>query len=302
MNYRDFFSAVLLSLIALAGFTGCMRDANRWTAQDAAAKPAAVTVDHAGGNRRIVLFPPVALGELTSIYPDARLEFAHNMANRIDLLGKDADGRVGESLPESGSSEWDHGRVAAAGGAHLVVLTKVMEFRRIDGSPDVHGVIDRQIAVIEVRAIDIDGRVVLNRQIKGEAPVKRSGKFIGPANEPESLATWQALSTACGLVNSYLAEHQDLRNIPKQEVPNAINLIDVAFDSVPAQADILIDGAFRGTTPQVLPLSGKEVTVSIERQGYQPWTRKLTPVTGMKIQPALIALLPAAKPDASEIK
>ena len=46
----------------------------------------------------------------------------------------------------------------------------------------------------------------------------------------------------------------------------------------------------------------KEVTVSIERQGYQPWTRTLTPVTGMKIQPALVALPPAAKPDTSETK
>ena len=302
MNYRDLFSAVLLSLISLAGVTGCMRDTNRWTEQDAAAKPAAVTVDQAGGNTRIVLFPPVALGALASIYPDARLEFAHDMANRIDLLGKDADGRVGESLPESGSTDWDQGRVAAAGGAHLVVLTKVMELRRIDGAPDVHGVIDRQIAVIEVRAIDIDGRVVLNRQVKGEAPVARSGKFIGPGNEPESLATWQALSTACGLINTYLAEHQDLRSVPKQEVPNAINLIDVAFDSDPSEADILIDGAFRGTTPQVLPLPGKEVTVSIERQGYQPWTRTLTPVTGMKIQPALVALPPAAKSEADDKK
>ena len=93
-----------------------------------------------------------------------------------------------------------------------------------------------------------------------------------------------------------------MRSVPKQEVPNGINLIDVAFDSDPSKADILIDGAFRGTTPQVLPLPGKEVTVSIERQGYQPWTRKLMPATGMKIQPALVALPPAAKPDTSETK
>ena len=302
MNHRDHFPAVLLSLITLVGFTGCVRDSNRWTAQDAAVKPADVSVDQAGGNTRIVLFPPVALGALASINPNARLAFAHDMANRIDLLGKDADGRVGESLPESGSTEWDHGRVAATGGAHLVVLTKVVELRRVDGAADVHGVIDRQIAVIEVRAIDVDGRVVLSRQVKGEAPVARSGKFIGPANEPESLATWQALSTACGLINTYLAEHQDLRSVPKQEIPNGINLIDVAFDSDPSKADILIDGAFRGTTPQVLPLPGKEVTVSIERQGYQPWTRKLVPVTGMKIQPALVALPPAAKPDTEDKK
>lgn len=289
MAHPPAFVAVIL--IASLSVTACSRETNRWQDSDAvAAKPEAVTVEQAGGDERVVLFAPLALGSLATIYPDGRLELPHKMANYIDLLSKNADGRVGESLPDSGSAEWDKGRVAATRGAHLVVVTKVVELRREAGDPDVHGVTDRQIAIVELRMVDIDGRIVLSRQIRGESPVQRRAKFTGPTNEPESLATWQALSTATGLVRDYLADHPELRNLPKQDVPNAINLVEVTIDSEPSKADILIDGAFRGTTPQVIPLPpGKEVTVTIERQGFQPWSRKLLPVTGMKIQPGLEA-------------
>jgi len=282
------YTLLLIVLLSLS-FTACSREANRWQEEaPTAAKPEAVTVEQAGGDLRVVLFAPTALGKLADIYPDGRIELPHKMANYIDLLAKNADARVGESLPDSGSSEWDSGRVAATRGAHLVVVTKVIDLRREAGEADVHGATERQIAVIELRMVDIDGRIVLSRQIRGESPVQRRAKFTGPTNEPESLATWQALSTASGLVRDYLADHPELRNVPKQDVPNAINLVEVSIDSEPSKADILIDGAFRGTTPQVIPLSpAKEVTVSIERQGYQPWTRKLVPVSGMKIQPAL---------------
>lgn len=285
-NHLMLLGALLLAL----SFTACSRESNKWKEEEAAAaKPEAVTVEKAGGEQRIVLFAPLALGDLGPVYPEGRTELPHKMANYIDLLAKDADGRVGESLPESGSKEWDNGRVAATRGAHLVVLTKVIELRREVGAADVNGATERQIAVIDLRAVDVDGRVVVNRQIKGESPVQRRAKFTGPTNEPESLATWQALSTAAGLVKDYLADHQELRSVPKQEVLNAINLVEVSIDSDPSKADILIDGAFRGTTPQVIPLPpAKEVTVTIERQGYQTWSRKLVPVTGMKIQPALV--------------
>jgi hypothetical protein len=284
-NHPLLLGALLLGL----SFTACTREANQWQEDEAAATPEAVTVEQAGGDERVVLFAPLALGPLAPVYPDARLELPHKMANYIDLLARDADGRVGESLPESGSTAWDAGRVAATRGAHLVVLTRVVELRREAGQADVHGTNERQIAVVDLRMVDVDGRVVLSRQIKGESPVQKRAKFTGPTNEPESLATWQALSTGAGLVKDYLAEHRDLRSVPKQEVPNAINAVEIAIDSEPAKADILIDGAFRGTTPQVIPLPpGKEVTVSIERQGFQPWSRRLVPVQGMKIQPALV--------------
>jgi hypothetical protein len=280
---------VILSVLLVAG---CTREANQWQEQPTTPKPEAqaVTVEQPGTTKRIVLFAPLALGPLADIYPDARIEMPYKMALYIDTLAKDADGRVGESLPESGAPEWDAGRVSATRGAHLVVLTRVIELRREVGETDVHGPTQRQIAVIDLRMVDVDGRIVLNKQIKGESLVQRRAKFSGPPNEPESLATWQALSTGAGLVSNFLSSHQELRSVPKQDIPNAINQIDVVIDSDPAKADILVDGVFRGTTPQTIPLPPKEITLSIERQGYQPWSRKLTPQVGMKVEPALVPL------------
>jgi hypothetical protein len=177
-----------------------------------------------------------------------------------------------------------------------VILSKVIELRRFEGTPDVHGSTHYQVAVVELRAVDVDGRLVLNRQIKGTVAIENRAKFSGPTNEPETLATWQALSTACGLVKDYLDANPELRKVPRQEVPNAPNLIEIAIDSEPAKADILVDGEFRGTTPQVIPLPAKELTISIERQGFQPWTRKVVPRTGMRIQPALVPLAASAVP------
>ena len=293
MMTRPLSSSILSSGVAamlfvcVLTFTGCIRESNKWNAADEQAKPNEVTVDDKGGASRIVLFAPIKLGELATIYSDGVVELPHKMANYIDLLVKDADGRAGESLPMSGDAAWDAGRIPATGGAHLVVLTSVMELRRIEGIADSSGRNYRQIAVVELRAVDVDGRVVLNKQIKGQVPYTRSGKFSGPVNEPESLAVWQALSTGCGLIKEYLDKNPDLRAIPKQTPVGAINMVEVTIDSDPAKADIMVDGVFRGTTPQVIPLPNKQVTITIERQGYQPWTRALVPVTGMRIQPAL---------------
>ena len=63
--------SVAVILIASLSFTACTRDANRWQESDAvAAKPEAVTVEQAGGDERVVLFAPLALGDLAPIYPD----------------------------------------------------------------------------------------------------------------------------------------------------------------------------------------------------------------------------------------
>ncbi len=287
--------AIVILCVAL--FTGCVREQNKWTESDAEAKPEAVTVAESGGDDRIVLFAPINLGPLASIYPDGARELPHKMANYIDLLVRGADGRVGETLPKSGDPAWDKGRVATAGGAHLVILTSVIELKRVEGVPDSTGRHYTQYSVVELRAIDVDGRVVLTKQIKGQTEYVKSGKFMGAVNEPESVATWQALSTGCGIIKKYLDDNPDLRAIPKQLPAGAINMIEVTIDSDPAKADILIDGVFKGTTPQVIPLPAKECKITIERQGYQTWSRVLVPVTGMRIQPALEKSASSTKPE-----
>lgn len=54
----------------------------------------------------------------------------------------------------------------------------------------------------------------------------------------------------------------------------------VAIGSTPAGADIEVDGEFLGHTPAKVPLAVGEHTVTITRQGYKPWQRKLQVLHG----------------------
>lgn len=283
MNAR---TALLAASVLLAA--GCVTARNKWEPPPAE-QPAAVTTVAPGeaANERIVLFARVDLGPLAAIYPTADVEYAHKMATYIDVLSRDADGRVGETIPTSADDAWVRGPVPTAAGAHLVVLTRVLEITRVRGVADSHGSNDQLRALVEVRGVDVDGRIVLVRKVSGHAPVARSAKYAGPENEPQSLAAWQALSTACGLVKSWLDGQPDLSPTPRQSGAGTGDLVEVSFDSEPAKADILVDGVFKGTTPQAIPLPPKPLTIRIERAGYKPWTRELTPVPGMRVQPAL---------------
>ena len=281
MNARLALLAASVLLIA-----GCVIERNRWDTP-AADKPAAVSTTTPASHQRIVLFARVDLGPLAAVYPTADVEYAHDMANYIDVLARDADGRVGEAIPTSADDVWLRGRVPTAAGAHLVVLTRVLEFTTVKGIADSHGSNEQIRALVEVRGIDADGRIVLVRKVSGFAGVARLAKYAGQANEPQSLAAWQALSTACGLVKAWLDGQPDLSPTPRQSGTGTGDLVEVSFDSDPAKADILVDGVFKGTTPQAIPLPIKPLTIRIERAGYKPWTREVTPAPGMKIQPAL---------------
>lgn len=283
MNARTLLFAASILLAA-----GCVTARNKWEPPPAE-QPAAVATaaPAAAANERIVLFARVDIGQLAAIYPTADVEYAHKMATYIDVLSRDADGRVGETIPTSADEVWLRGRVPTAGGAHLVVLTRVLEITRVKGVADSHGSNDQLRALVEVRGVDVDGRIVLVRKVSGFAAVARNAKYAGPENEPQSLAVWQALSTACGLVKAWLDGQPDLSPTPRQSGSGTGDLVEVSFDSEPAKADILVDGVFKGTTPQSIPLPPKPLTIRIERTGYKPWTREVTPVPGMRVQPAL---------------
>jgi|SRR5271169_981929 len=56
----------------------------------------------------------------------------------------------------------------------------------------------------------------------------------------------------------------------------------VTINSTPAGADIEIDDAFFGHTPAQVPLAVGERMVTIVKQGYKPWQRKLRVLSGGK--------------------
>ena len=122
MNARTFLFVASVLLAA-----GCVTARNKWVPPPAD-KPVVVTTAPAdASSARIVLFARVDIGPLATVYPTADVEYAYQMATYIDVLARDADGQVGESIPTSNDAAWTRGRVPTAGGAHLVVLTRVLE-------------------------------------------------------------------------------------------------------------------------------------------------------------------------------
>ena len=263
-------AALCLPLLLAA----CGAEGNRWQGPAPTADATVSTTAQAAKHERIVLFAPLALGPLEKIYADGRILLPHRMASYMDVLVRNADGMVGEMLPDSGADDWKKGRVAATIGADLVVLTRVLDLRRASGVPDSRGANERQIAEVAVRGLDASGRTVLDQTVTGEVVIEAHPKLGGGANESESRAVWQALSTICGLVKDHLdgTGQAPPALIPRQEALAGGPTIDVTIDSDPPKADILIDGQFRGTTPQIIPLPAKPVSVRIERGGFQPWS------------------------------
>ncbi len=291
-----------LALCVLA--SGCQRrDANKWTppAEPASGEPAAVSTA-ATAEDGLVLFAPVAIGPLAKAYADARLDFAYELSNRVDLLAKsDVDGKVGEHLPDSDSDEWTKGPVGATRGARLVILTRVLSITADEGTVGPDGRVGRVTATVDLRALDAKGMQVFAKKAVSSAPTGGSPKLMGDANKPESQAAWQACSTAVGALISFIDQRNDnaVATGSASDAPtDAGGLVLVQVDSEPTRADVIIDGVFKGTTPMQLTLPARSAAVRIERQGYQPWERTLVPTVGMRIQPALVVMSPGSTPTA----
>jgi len=272
---------LLALLVSLLG--ACAPDDRPVTAAnhpggEAAEKPPQQADDQPKAGGRIILFAPVALGKLSDIYADAKLDYARKAAVYITVLAGDAAGQVSARLPDGASPDWKQGLVPAARGAHLVVLTSVLDLHRAAGIQDSHGPNEKAVALVEMRGLDRNGVMVFSKKAYGEAAAVVSPKFGGDANAPESLATWQAIATCLGSLRAFLRDQQDL--------PVSTD-IEVIIESTPPGADVLVDGAFIGNTPMTIRLPPRLLTLAIERAAFKPWSRQLTPIAGMHIQPVL---------------
>jgi hypothetical protein len=238
---------------------------------------------------RIVLFAPTGLGPLATFDPAARLEFPFALADRVDLLMKGHDGRVGEVLPDSDSPRWNEGRVPATAGAHVVVLTQVLSLNRVKGGTGLGSRPDYVEAVVELRALDVNGTALYRKHAVGEADVSEKPKIVTDNGKPESLAAAAALDVALSDFRAFLSAQNELANQPTG-LADPTAQIAMVVDSEPAGADVLIDGVFRGTTPLKLSVPARQVKIRIERQGFIAWERVLVPRADMPIKPALIAI------------
>ena len=57
-------------------------------------------------------------------------------------------------------------------------------------------------------------------------------------------------------------------------------LATVSLQSEPGDAEVSIDGDFRGTTPFSVKLSAGTYTIEMRRDGFTPWSRELVVVGG----------------------
>ena len=58
------------------------------------------------------------------------------------------------------------------------------------------------------------------------------------------------------------------------------NVVSVRFESIPDNAEISVDGVFRGTAHVTLLLTPGTHTVEFRLAGYAPWSRELVVVEG----------------------
>ena len=65
-----------------------------------------------------------------------------------------------------------------------------------------------------------------------------------------------------------------------QETHAATALSSVMFQSIPGEAEVYVNGDFRGTTPLNLRLTAGTHTVALRLKGYATWQRELVVVAG----------------------
>jgi hypothetical protein len=58
------------------------------------------------------------------------------------------------------------------------------------------------------------------------------------------------------------------------------NVVSVRFESAPGNAEVYIDGVFRGTTHVTLLLAPGAHAVEFRLAGHEPWSRELVVVAG----------------------
>ncbi len=239
------------------------------------------------GETFAVVFTPVDTSAIDALFPDASKQFTYDLADRIDFLGRDANGWAAMDAPRSSTT------LAVIPGADWTVTTRLIA---LDLGPSPFGA--QWVAKIEMRAADSAGREVFRKTTHGTQVDETSPKLMAPAAKPQVKAAW----SACGEGVAALIERLRLRNeIPfpvAQPIAPApsVEPVQIPITSVPDHGEVLINGKFRGTTPLALTLPPVPVEIRIERQGRLPWTRTLTPEVGMQIAPALEEILAPTPP------
>ncbi len=79
-----------------------------------------------------------------------------------------------------------------------------------------------------------------------------------------------------------LAKQCTVREVNANQEAAAVSGAQLRISSVPADADIEIDGNFVGNTPSTLAVGAGQHQLTVKKSNYKPWEKKIT-VTGGQI-------------------
>ena len=88
-------------------------------------------------------------------------------------------------------------------------------------------------------------------------------------------------------IDAELAESRANPQIPASSTEAERNEAILRIESDPSRADVELDGKFVGNTPTTLRLKHGEYVVLVKKEGFQPWTRKVSALSDNELRIAV---------------
>jgi hypothetical protein len=273
MNHLKKITSVFL-LCLMSPFTGFAQDNKPKEQDQKPATPAQATPTATA--------PPFEFGLLQDT--PVRIKLARNISSKDAKVGDKVDFEVVEEVKVKDVV------VIRQGGMAIATVTKAQPKRRLGRS----GKLDINIDYVQLTT---DEKVPL-RAVKGGSGGTRTTAMTGamvaagilffPAAPLFLFMKGKNIEIVKGTeVTAYVAADTPLDRSRFSEADTqasasapAATTSAVSVSSIPAGADITIDGKFVGTTPSVVQLTVGEHKVVVTKSGYKTWERALTVSSG----------------------
>lgn len=150
------------------------------------------------------------------------------------------------------------------------------------GLPGVRAV---SMQLVDLGTAELVFAKVYDLEVKDFYPNASSAPYQNDAKERDLLA--QLVEKASPELQASLGRQSG--------VPQAAPTVRVRFSTEPAGADIEVNGLYIGSTPAELALDEGVQVVTLSRQGYEIWTKKVKVTPGLAIAVNLAPLPPDQK-------
>jgi hypothetical protein len=111
----------------------------------------------------------------------------------------------------------------------------------------------------------------------GDAVVSHSTRSLGNSVKDACEAIEKDWSARVGKVT---AQKQSAQLVTVSDKSGAPSASKIAVSSMPANADITLDGSFVGNTPSEIDVTPGDHTLTVSKSGFKPWERKFKATGG----------------------